>query len=394
MTARSTTPSLLRKSTTRVTLIGTAIFMAISTPIIITNRVSADRYDDQIASLQAQANQFQSQANQYKAQAATLQQALDQITAQKNAIIAQIDLSQQQYDQLQLKITDTNTKITANKNALGDTLASLYVDGKISSIEMLASSQSVTDFIDKQAYQSSVRDALTKTIDEIQTLKKQLEDSKAKLAVVMQQQQSQKASLAASEAEQARLVDETKGQEAAYQQLANSAQSQMESAAAQQRAYYASLAAQNGGSFNSGVVGSFVFANFSGNMPCGAGGYPYCGAQDSYADPWNLYNRECVSYAAWRIEQLGHKVQPFQGDGMAYQWGQGAARGAWRVSEPQRGDAVVLPAMGGFAPVGHLMVVESVNGDWVHVSQYNFGGTGQYSTMDIKRSGVIFLRFP
>ena len=368
--------------------------MAISTPIIITNRVSADRYDDQIASLQAQANQFQSQANQYKAQAATLQQALDQITAQKNAIIAQIDLSQQQYDQLQLKITDTNTKITANKNALGDTLASLYVDGKISSIEMLASSQSVTDFIDKQAYQSSVRDALTKTIDEIQTLKKQLEDSKAKLAVVMQQQQSQKASLAASEAEQARLVDETKGQEAAYQQLANSAQSQMESAAAQQRAYYASLAAQNGGSFNSGVVGSFVFANFSGNMPCGAGGYPYCGAQDSYADPWNLYNRECVSYAAWRIEQLGHKVQPFQGDGMAYQWGQGAARGAWRVSEPQRGDAVVLPAMGGFAPVGHLMVVESVNGDWVHVSQYNFGGTGQYSTMDIKRSGVIFLRFP
>jgi hypothetical protein len=40
------------------------------------------------------------------------------------------------------------------------------------------------------------------------------------------------------------------------------------------------------------------------------------------------------------------------------------------------------------------MIVESVSGSDVFVSQYNMYGTGQYSTMWIKTSGVIFLRFP
>jgi surface antigen len=40
------------------------------------------------------------------------------------------------------------------------------------------------------------------------------------------------------------------------------------------------------------------------------------------------------------------------------------------------------------------MVVESVSGSTVHVSQYNFYGSGAYSSMDIQNSGVIYLRFP
>ncbi len=115
-------------------------------------------------------------------------------------------------------------------------------------------------------------------------------------------------------------------------------------------------------------------------------------------DPWALLNRECVSYAAWRIDRVyGKKVTPFNWNGTphgyAYEW-LDYAKGAWRVDDPQPGDAVVLPPLGGFAPVGHLMVVESASGDWVHVSQYNFYGSGEYSTMDIKKSGVVFLRFP
>ena len=46
----------------------------------------------------------------------------------------------------------------------------------------------------------------------------------------------------------------------------------------------------------------------------------------------------------------------------------------------------MLPQSGAFAPIGHLMVVESVSGDNVFVSQFNFYGSGQYSTMWIKTS--------
>jgi hypothetical protein len=242
---------------------------------------------------------------------------------------------------------------------------------------------------------------ITASIKDINDLQKKLQNSQNEVAKVLEEQQSQKAQLAAKEAEQASLVEQTKGEEAAYQKLSSDAAAQMSSAAAQQRAYYAALRAQNGGG-DSGTIGNFVYANWSGNQGCGGDGYPYCGTQDSYSDPWALYNRECVSYVAWRMSSVyGRKVGSFGGVGNAYQWinwngnvGTAYKMGAVAVSDPQPGDAVILPSVYGLAPVGHAMVVESVNGDWVHVSQYNFYGTGEYSTMDIKKSGVIFLRFP
>src|SRR3989344_3778416 len=113
-------------------------------------------------------------------------------------------------------------------------------------------------------------------------------------------------------------------------------------------------------------------------------------------DPWNLYNRECVSYVAWALEKrFNKKVNPFRGDGNATDWPVSAVTwsGAMRVYSPQRGDVVVLPASGSFAPIGHVMIVESVSGNTMFVNQYNFYGTGQYSPMNVQNSGVVLLRF-
>ena len=390
----STTP-VSKGLVTKSALVALAVVMALSTPISIADRVFADQYDDQIRALQVQKAAFDAQANALNAKAATLQDALNQITQQKSAIIAQINLSQEQYNQLQAQIEKTTKDIADNKDALGQIIADMYVDDTITPLEMLASSNNIGDYVDKQTYREAIQSNLSTTIKEINDLKKKLETSQTEVVNLLKEQEGQKAQLAAKESEQASIVEQTRGEEAAYQRLANDVQAQVQNAAAQQRAYYAALRAQNGGSdVDSGVIGSFVYQNWSGNQGCGGDGYPYCGVQDSYADPWALYNRECVSFAAWRISEIyGKQVLPFNGAGNAYQW-TGSARGAWRVYNPQPGDAVVLPIVYGFAPVGHLMVVESVSGDWVHVSQYNFYGDGQYSTMDIQTSGVAFMRFP
>ena len=390
----STTPFSSSSHAKRYVLIVAAVLVGLGSPMLYFQHVFADEYDTQISRLQKQVEQYQSQANVLGKKADSLQAELDNITKQKNIIASQITLSKQQYDKLQEQINDTKVKINRNKEALGKIIADMYVDGSISSLEMLASSKNIGDYIDQQEYRSSVQANLSSTIKRINSLKEKLEKSQADVKKVMEQQKSQKAQFAAKEAEQQTLVDKTRGDEAVYKRLVSSTQSQIESAAAQQRAFYASLVSQNGGNpsaVSKGVFGSFTYANFSGNMGC-SGGYPYCGVQDSYADPWGLYNRECVSYAAWRIEKgYGRKVNHFGANGNAYQWPYSA--NATRVYDPQPGDAVVLPATAGFAPVGHLMVVESVSGEWIHVSQYNFYGTGEYSTMDIKNSGVIFLRF-
>lgn len=385
---------------TKSALVAAAVVMGLSAPLGIAELAYADKWDDQMSVLNAQMSQYQEQANALNAQANTLQAQLDQITAQKNAILAQIDISQKQYDSLLAQIADTKQKIADNKDALGQIIADMYVDDSISPLEMLASSNNIGDYVDKQTQREAIQDSLSKKIDEINALQKKLEKKQKETKVVLDQQMDQKAQLAAKEAEQAAIVTKTRNDEAAYQQMANDAKSQAENAAAQQRAYYNSLQQQSGGSFRSGRIGRLSVVSFSGNRGC-SGGYPYCaGALDYGVDEWNLFNRECVSYAAWRIQYgYGKTVAPFDGDGMAYEWEWSARKGngskAVAVSDPAPGDAVVLPITSGFAPVGHLMVVEGVSGDNVYVSQYNFGGTGEYSTMTISKSAstVTYLRF-
>ncbi len=396
MKLRSTTPvSTKRGLVTKSVLVAAAVLMVIATPLSMTQPTQADQYDDQMNALNRQISEYKAQASALAAKTRTLQAELARLTAEKNEISAQIKLSQTQYNKLKKEIAETEVKIQNNKDALGHTLANMYIADGVSPLEMLMSSNNIGDYVDQQEYRSTIRDNLSATIEEIQALKKQLEEDKAKVESVLKKQKAQRASLAAKEAQRAELVAKTKGQEAAYQSLVAKTQSKLESVAAQQRAYYQSLLnSGNGGS--SGVVGAFTYGNWSGNMGC-AGGYPYCAPQDTMVDPWALYNRECVSYVAWAlVNRFGKYVGSFNGAGNAYQWTWSAPAysGAWRVSNPQPGDAVILPQSGAFAPIGHAMIVESVSGGSVRVSQYNFYGTGEYSTMTIGTGGVVFLRFP
>jgi peptidoglycan hydrolase CwlO-like protein/surface antigen len=357
------------------------------------NAVHADQYDDQINAIQSQVDQYQAQANQYHKKANSLQAAVSALTAEKNAIQAQLDLSQAKFDKLTSDIAKNKEQLKENQKALGTIIADLYVDGEVSPLEMLASSKNVGEYMDKNTYQSSVRDKLNTTISAIKSMKEQLEHDQKEVKQVLDQQTSQRAALAAKEAQKQQLLNQTRGSEAAYKQKVASGQAQMAAVAAQQQAALAQ--ATGGGAYNYGTIGSFQFRNYSGNMGC-TGGYSYCGAQDSYSDPWGLYNRECVSYTAWAVVNRFNKyVTNFAGAGNAYEWpSTTSSMGAYTDHNPSVGSVAILPPTPGFSPIGHAMLVESVQGGgWVHVSQYNFGGTGEYSTMDIKASGVVFVHF-
>lgn len=389
---KSVSMSLARK----LVLIFTAVLIMIGMPMTMVQKASADQYDDKIAAISKDIAAYKAQIAQLAGQVSTLQQKVSQLQGQINLAQDQINLSQAQYDQLVIKIADTTQKIKDNQNALGKTIASMYVDDQVTPLEMLASSKNIGDYLDKQEYRSSVRTQLTSTITKIKDLKTQLDKQQIDVKAVLDKQQAEKASLAAVQSEQQNILDQTQGQESAYQRLVADNQKRLSDVAAQQQAYYQSLLS-SGIDASSGVYGSFSYRNLSpGNGAGGcSGGYPYCGPQDTSIDPWALYNRECVSYVAWALENRFNKsVSSFSGRGNAYEWPSSAVlySGATRVYNPQPGDAVILPASG-FAPLGHAMIVESVDGEWIHISQFNMYGTGQYSTMDIKNSGIILLRF-
>lgn len=392
-------PLTLRSKIAKITIGVCATLVAIAAPLQLTSSaVHADQFDDQISALRSQVNQYQQQADQLRQQADSLQAAVNELQAEVNGLQAQINLSQAQYDQLTAQIATNKQKLADNQNALGQIIADLYVNGSITPLEMLASSKNIGDYLDKNTYQSSVRDKLNSTITQIKTLKAQLEHDQQAVQVVLNNQKAQQSTLAAKQAEQQQLLNETQGNEAAYQQKVSDAKAQMAAVAAQQRAYLQRIT--GGGTYNYGSIGSFQFKNLSYNpyAPCGGGGYPLCGGgPDTFADQWGLLNAECVSYAAWAAyTRFGKEVTSFSGAGNAYQWPSTAQNlmGATIVTDPQPGDVAILPPTPGFSPIGHAMVVESViDSNWVHVSQYNFGGTHNYSTMDIADSGVVFIHF-
>lgn len=393
MKQRSTTP-VSRRFATKSILVAASILMAVAAPLSLMPRVKADKYDDQIAALQQQAAAYQAQANQLNTQANTLANKLQELGAQKAAVEVQIQVGQAQYDKLTAQIAETEIKIKNNQDALGAIIANLYVDGTISPLEMLASSKNIGDYVDKQTYQSSIQDQLTATISTIKNLKKKLETDKVSVKEVLDKQTAQRNSLAAIAAQQQTLLDQTRGQEAAYTNLVASTKQQMATIHAQQKEALARIT--NNGAYNSGAVGAFEFRNFSGNKGC-SGGYPYCGGKDTMVDPWGLYNQECVSFSAWRAVKMGKTVGYFSGRGNAYEWPQTATNqmNAIIESTPHVGDVAILPSTPGFAPIGHSMNIEAILGDgWLRVSQFNFGGTGEFSTMDIKTSGVVVLHFP
>lgn len=376
-----------------------AVFFAILMAIAPAITARADVYDDQIKALQSQAAQYQAQAVQLKSQASDLQSQIDGIAAQESAIQTQISSSELKLQQLNAQIEQTQEQIINVKQALANNLKSEYLDSNISPLEMVASSKSISDFIDKQEYRNKIRDSVQQNLTQVQLLNTQLAKQKSDVEQELAKQKSAQTRLAEQDQEKNDLLAQTQGQQAAYQQLAQQQLDRVKAVQAAQAAAFARLFGQ--GYKSSGIYGRLEFKNLTANIYCG-GGYPsyYCGMpQDNFGDEWQLYNRECVSYAAWAMQyRFGKAVPGFHGNGNADDWPGylNGRNGIVADSTPAAGTVVIIPheMIGG---VGHAAVVESVSDGWMHVSQYNWNSPpdGRYSEMDLKVApGLIFIHFP
>jgi surface antigen len=394
MKHRSTTP-VSKSFVAKASLVAAAVLMAISGPVQMGTVARADQYDDKINAIRKQVNAYQDEANKLRGEANTLQAKVDQLSNEASAIQKQIDLNQVRYDQLIAQIAATEKKIVNNQDALGETLASLYVDDDISPLEMLASSSNISEYLDKQEYRNSIRDTLSQKIGEIKQLKKDLDKKRTNVEKVLAEQKAQHEILAGKKAEQQKLLNDTKGNEAAYQLLISTSQAEMQKIQAEQQAAYArARAAWGGGYINSTDTSGYPYANAYWNRSIG---------YSTVVDEWALYARQCTSYVAWKLSSQGYGVRPFnwQGSprGNANEWPSTVSYSVQQTTGvPHVGDAAVMSNIDGDYTTGHVMYVESINGDGsINISEYNFRAPGEYSERTIPRSSYgwwTFITFP
>jgi surface antigen len=123
------------------------------------------------------------------------------------------------------------------------------------------------------------------------------------------------------------------------------------------------------------------------------GGYPTKwdnARQDSLIDSWGMFNRECVSYTAWKVYQTYGSMPFWGGVGNANQWPRDARNSGIPTGSVPKAHSVAVSLSGYY---GHAMWVEQVNGNMIYVSQYNYDYNGHYSEMWVNGSYFTYIYF-
>ncbi len=338
--------------------------------------VQADRFDDQINALRADNSSKQSAKAQLGAEAASLGDAINKLQQQINTLQAQINANQAKSDDLQHQITAAEAELARQKAILGENIKTMYVEGQISTLEMLASSKDLSDFVDKQQYRNSVSDKIKDTVGKITELKHQLASQKDEVEKLLVDQRSMNSQLAEQQGQQNYLLSLNQSQQDSLNTQIKTNNSQISDLRRQQ-------AVENA---------KYNIGNMKGDP--NNGGYPSVWAnspQDSMIDTWGMYNRECVSFTAWKVWNSGRHMPYWGGQGNANQWDDDAREAGIPVDgNPQVGDVAISNS----GPYGHAMYVEAVSNGTIYVSQYNAQLTGQYSEGWRYTTGLVFIHFP
>ncbi len=138
---------ILRLSTTRFISAALAVVIAASPAVAL-----ADTFDQQINQLQGEVNQLSGPLQDVASRANSLQEAVYNLNAQIADLQKRIGQNQQKRDQLIISITKAEADIVARSKALSNTLKTMYVDSDVTNLEKVASSKSISDFVDKQEY--------------------------------------------------------------------------------------------------------------------------------------------------------------------------------------------------------------------------------------------------
>lgn len=387
-------------STSLLVVGATLTFGIVSQPI-----VSADQYTQQIQALQQANSQAQQAISGLSAQATTYEGEIALLQSQIAGMENQINATQSSIDQVQAQIAANQVKLAQEKATLDSIIKAMYVDGNLSTLEMLATSNTLSDFVTKEEYQNVVQNQIQATLAQINAIQAQLAQQNTQLNNSLANLQTVNAQLASSEAQEASLLAYNQSQISAYnaqQQSNNSKISQLQSE---------EIIANE-----SGVSRTLLSGGACGGS---AGGitntYPasLCNrAQDSVVDPWHMLNRECVSYTAWMESQQSSVAAQILSEysfGNATDWPYaaekyGSAYGVTVSSTPQAGDVAIRPAAPSIpGDVGHAMYVEGVlsGGSQVLVSQYNENYNGDFSVQVRNVSAasnygeaLVFIHFP
>jgi surface antigen len=356
---------------------------------------SASACQQQINSLTNQSSNAKQSLSGLQSQASGYQDSVNQLQSQISSMQSQLYANQSKQASLQQQITTNEQEIATKKSTLSDDVKTMYVGGQMSTIEELATSKNLSDYVDKQEYQTVVQNQLTTIIQQIGTLQQTLQSQKTQVDQLVATEETQNNQLASAESQQQALLGYNQSQQADYNQQISANSSSISQ-------LKATLTALNnvsgsteitggtcGGGYPTSTKSSITGVNWGCNLP-----------QDNTEDNWGMLNRECVSYTAFMVStNYGISTSDW---GDAYQWITAAESHGYTVDQTPSAGAIAIRGRdySVAGDVGHAMYVVSVNGsDSITVDEYNehYNGTFDERTFApssyADRGGMYYIHF-
>jgi septal ring factor EnvC (AmiA/AmiB activator) len=225
--------------------------------------VQADRYSDEIAELEQINDQQESHVHELLVLANGIEEAISELQAHINRLQVKIEENKARSAQLKVEIAEAEEELAYQKDVLGQNIKAMYLEGQISTLEMLATSKDLSQFVDKQQYRDVVKSKIKEQVDLITELRLKLQAQREEVEELIKQDQQLRAEVAEQKAEQNRLLSLNQAEQNAYNQKIAANNEKIKELRAAQAALYAAL---NSGRYKTAPAGPVNGGDIIGNV--------------------------------------------------------------------------------------------------------------------------------
>lgn len=205
----------------------TYFVMAVLLSLVSIMPAQADPNIDRLSQLEAETVAATAVLNQLKSQKDSLANEIATFDAQIIVLQTQIAQANGQISDLNVKIINAELDLEKQKELMGEYLRTMYIEGQVSTIELIAKSQNFSDFIDQSEYTSTIQQNVQDTANKIDELRISLKQEKNKSEQLRAEAESKNTQISAQRAAKAQLLQTTQGDESKYQQIVSSNNAQI-----------------------------------------------------------------------------------------------------------------------------------------------------------------------